>query len=373
MRLMFDSHLDIAWNAISFDRDQTWEISRLREREVAIAQRWRGRNTVSLPELKKACAGVVLATVLTRSRQIGPPVKPQDRTDLDVATQDIAFGVGQGQIAYYRLLERKGWIRFVETRADLVDVWSKWKAWFKQTGGAKPETAPAIGIILSMEGCDPIVDPSQASHWFSQGLRTASLAHYGQSAYAYGTGVDGPLTKAGRELLKEFTRLGMILDVTHTSEQSFFEAIDLFHGPIFGSHNNVRALVPGDRQFSDAQIRAIVSRSGVIGAALDAWMLTPRYKQGVTPPDAVKMENVADHIDYICQLAGSVNHCAIGTDLDGGFGTEQTPCDLDTIADMQKLAPILEKRGYSDGDIELIFNGNWLRFFGESLPERKPG
>ena len=368
MRLMFDSHLDLAWNAISFDRDQTWEIARIREREVAIPQRWRGKNTVSLPELKKACAGVVLATILTRSRQVGPPVKAQDRTDLDVATQDISYGVGQGQLAYYRLLEKKGWIRIIKTRDDLAEVWAAWSTWFKTTGGAIPASAPAIGIIISMEGCDPIVEPAQAEHWFSQGLRTASLAHYGQSAYAFGTGVNGPLTDAGRKLVAELARLGMILDVTHTAERSFFEALDLFNGPIFASHNNVRALVPGDRQFSDEQVKRILARGGVIGAVLDAWMLCPNYKQGVTPAADITMENLADHIDYICQMAGDVKHCAIGTDLDGGFGTEQTPCDLDTIADMQKLGPILSKRGYSDADVEAIFNGNWLRFFGAALP-----
>jgi membrane dipeptidase len=101
-------------------------------------------------------------------------------------------------------------------------------------------------------------------------------------------------------------------------------------------------------------------------------MLYPGWKRGETQPEVVGLTAVADHIDHVCQIAGSVKHAAIGSDLDGGFGTEQTPHDLDTIADLQKLAEILSSRNYSDADIDLIFHGNWLRFFQESLPGGKP-
>ena len=102
--------------------------------------------------------------------------------------------------------------------------------------------------------------------------------------------------------------------------------------------------------------------------AFDAWMLYPGWKRGVTDPKLVKIQDAADHIDHICQLAGSTRHCAIGSDLDGGFGTEQTPGDLDTITDLHKLESILESRGYSPSDVDAIFFGNWLRFFTASFP-----
>jgi membrane dipeptidase len=70
-----------------------------------------------------------------------------------------------------------------------------------------------------------------------------------------------------------------------------------------------------------------------------------------------------DHIDHVCQIAGSARHAAIGTDLDGGYGTEQSPNDLDTIADLQKIPGILRGRGYAESDVEGIMHGNWLRFF----------
>jgi membrane dipeptidase len=146
------------------------------------------------------------------------------------------------------------------------------------------------------------------------------------------------------------------------------EALAVFGGPVLASHHNCRALVPGDRQLTDGQIRQLVARGAVIGVALDAWMLYRGWERGRTEPEVVGLEACADHVDHVCQIAGSTRHSGIGSDLDGGFGTEQTPRDLDTIADLQKLAGIFERRGYSTTDIAAIFHGNWLRFFTEALP-----
>jgi membrane dipeptidase len=160
----------------------------------------------------------------------------------------------------------------------------------------------------------------------------------------------------------------MILDMTHLSDQSFFEAIDRFSGPVMASHNNCRALVPGDRQFSDQQIQRLVERDAVIGVVCDAWMLQPGWAIGSSRPDRLTLAALVDQIDHICQLAGNARHVGIGSDLDGGYGTEQTPSDLRTISGLQRLEPILSQRGYSDADIYGIFHGNWLAFFRRSLP-----
>jgi membrane dipeptidase len=176
------------------------------------------------------------------------------------------------------------------------------------------------------------------------------------------------LSEAGIALLKEFQRVGIILDVTHLSDQSFFHALDVYAGPLLASHHNCRALVPGDRQLTDEQIRRLVERGAVIGTAFDNWMLYPGWKRGETDPALVRIEAAAEHIDHICQLAGNAQHCALGSDLDGGFGTEQTPGDLNTITDLHKLETILAARGYGAMDIDGIFFGNWLRFFTNSLP-----
>jgi len=158
--------------------------------------------------------------------------------------------------------------------------------------------------------------------------------------------------------------MNMILDVTHLCDESFSEVLDVFGGPVWASHNNCRALVPNDRQFSDEQILRLIERGAVIGAALDAWMMVPNWKRGETTSEltGVKLEHLIDHMDHICQLAGNARHIGIGSDLDGGFGREQSPGNLDTIADLQKLPDLLSARGYSDDEIVGVMHGNFLRF-----------
>lgn len=358
---LFDAHLDLAWNALSFNRDLTLPLSVLRAREADLADvPGRGGGTVSLPELQRGQVAVCVATLLARSSPAPPRTRGQHRTALDYADASIAYAVAQGQLSYYRLLEDQGHIQLLRTAHALETHWHNWQP-------GRP-----IGVILSMEGTDPIVHPAQVDQWWADGLRAAGLAHYGQGRHAFGTGVCGPLSVAGRALLQEMDRVGMILDVTHLCDESFYEALDLFAGPVLASHHNCRALVPGDRQLSDAQLRLLLERGAVIGMALDAWMLFPGWQRGVTTPAVVGLDAVVDHIDHICTLAGSARHVAIGSDLDGGFGREQTPHDLDTIADLQRLADLLTQRGYTADDVAAIFHGNWLRFFTDALPSSPP-
>ncbi len=364
MRLLIDAHLDIAWNALSFNRDQTWPIEKIRASEAHMDDhKARGHNTVSLPELRRVGAAVCVATLLSRSGMEQAPQKTFVRTDLEFATQPIAHATAQGQLAYYKLLERQGEIRLIKNRRDLDEHWQTWRA----AGPQSYEDLP-VGFILSMEGADPIVEPEETQLWHDAGLRAIGPAHYGQSHYAGGTGCSTPLTPAGQRLLAQMQRLGMLLDVTHLCDQAMEEAFDVYDGPILASHHNCRTLVPNERQITDDQIKKIIARDAVIGAALDAWMLYPGWVRGQTSPEVVTLQAVADQTDHVCQLAGNTRHAAIGTDLDGGFGTEQTPGDLDTIYDIQKLDEILSRRGYSSKDLDAIFHGNWLRLFGVALP-----
>lgn len=367
MRPLIDAHLDIAWNAVSYDRDQLLPIDALRRREAGMSGKSRGNCTVSLPEMQRGGIRICLATLLCRALpgNVSAPVADGGavdarghgavilREDLDYANRTIACAAAQAQLAYYRLLEAQGHMRMIRSADDLDAHW-------------RDADAP-LGIILSMEGCDPIIEPEQAAWWYEQGLRTACLAHYGPSAYAMGTGGDGPLTVAGRALLKEFERLGVILDLVHTADTAFEQALDVYAGPVFVSHGNCRALVAHDRQISDEQIRAVAARGGVVGAVLDEWMLIPNYRRDAAGRPRAALETVADHIDHVCAVAGSCAHAAIGSDLDGGFGTEQTPDGVETIADLQRIADILAARGYSDAEIDAVFHGNLLRFFRQAL------
>ncbi len=361
MRLIIDSHLDLAWNALGWDRDLTLPLAELNAAEAGMSDcDARARATTCWPELRKAGVAVCLATVLARVKPEVPADERQRRRSIDHGHPAAAYGTAQGQLAYYRLLESQGELAFLYTADDLKRHWERWEQ--------PTEDKAPVGIILAMEGPDPIVSPQQVDSWWQDGLRSLSLAHYGPSRYAVGSGAEGPLTAEGRQLLAEMQRVGMILDVTHLSEPGFTQALELFGGPLMASHNNCRALVPGDRQFADEQIVRLVERDTVIGVALDAWMLHPGWQKGQTPRDAVRIDSVCDHVDHLCQLAGDCRHAAIGSDLDGGYGTEQTPAGLDSIADLQKLGEILTGRGYSDEDIDGVFHGNWLRFFERCLP-----
>lgn len=373
MRLIIDAHLDIAWNAVSFDRDQLLSIPELREKERGMTGKSRGNCTTSLPEMRKGGIGVALGTVLSRAMPKNLPDLDANmgpigdrahgeiivRENLDYANQTICCAAGQAQLAYYKLLQQQGHMRMIGDRATLDEVWSQWET--------SPDTTP-IGNILSMEGTDPIIDPSQAEWWFEQGLRTACLAHYGPSAYSMGTGGDGPLTDMGRELLKEMDRLGIILDLVHTADTAVQQALEIYSKPVFISHGDCRAITPHDRQITDEQIRWVVERGGVIGVVLDSWMIAPGWRKGATDNARATLEQLVNHVDHICKIAGNTNHVGIGSDLDGGFGTEQSPRELDTIADLQKIGDIMSTRGYTDNDIDAVFHGNFLRFFRENLP-----
>ena len=144
--------------------------------------------------------------------------------------------------------------------------------------------------------------------------------------------------------------------------------MDVFDGRVWASHSNCRELVPHERQFKDDQLKLLIERGAVIGGVFDAWMVVPGWERGKTLPKeaGVKLEHVVDHIDHVCQLAGNTRHSGIGTDLDGGYGLEQTPSDMDTIADLQRLPDLFRARGYTDDDIADIMHGNFIRFLREA-------
>jgi membrane dipeptidase len=348
--IVIDGHLDLAMNALLWNRDLRRTAHEIREQERAMAAKGRAAGTVAFPDLRRGEVAVSLATVIAR-------VKPDEDSEIDFRTHEIAYAQAQGQLAYYRELARQGELRLLTDRPSLDQHMTEWRA--------DPAATP-LGIILCMEGADPIVEPAQLDLWWNDGLRVVSLAHYGPSAYAHGTGSTGGLTPSGRELLDRMAARGVVLDVTHLSDDSFWEAVDRFPGRLIATHSNCRVLVPGDRQLTDEMIRVLIERDGVIGAALDAWMLYPGWVRGETSPEVVALDAFVDHLDRVCQLAGNARHAAIGTDLDGGYGTEQVPRDLDTIVDLQKVPDMLRRRGYAEADVAAIMHGNWLRLFQEA-------
>ena len=352
--IIVDSHLDIAWNALNWNRDLTKSVEEIRRSEAGMHEFHRGQNTVSFPEMRRGEVAVSLMTVLARCSELHEPL-------LDYRSREIASAMGEGHVEFYRIMQAAGQLRMLRDGAALEAHVAEWK----RTGGR----GTPLGFILAMEGADPILQPEQVELWWQRGLRVVEPVHYGHSFYGHGTGVVGGLTPKGRELVKAMQGVGMILDITHLSDDCFWECLDLYHGPVMASHHNCRALVPGDRQLSDKMIQALVERGAVIGAAFDSWMLYPNYVPQKTDNSLVTIDRVVDHIEHVCQLAGNSLHSGIGSDLDGGFGREQSPHDLNTIADLQTIPDKLRKRGYKEADVENIMHGNWLQFFQKALPK----
>jgi membrane dipeptidase len=334
----------------------------------------RGRGTVSLPELRRGGIGLVVATQIARFVASDNPLPGWHS-----AWQ--AWAQTQGQLAWYKEMEAAGEMVMIKDLVGLerhVNRWMARRVAGTAGSGDSPDAAGAdrsalaaggaekmpIGYILSLEGADSIVHPDYLQRAHDYGLRALGPAHYGPGRYANGTDSTGHLGEQGKLLLREMERLGIILDATHLNDDAFWDAMELFNGAIWASHNNCRALVSHNRQFSDDMIRALIAKGAVIGGALDAWMMVPGWIRGKSMPEAMhcKLENVIDHMDHICQIAGNSLHVGMGTDLDGGFGREQSPYDLDTIADLRSMSGLLTRRGYSQEDIANILHGNWLRF-----------
>ena len=354
--LLFDAHLDLAMNALEWNRDLRRPLDELRARDRHYTDKPdRGNATVSFPEMRKAKVGVCVAT------QIARYVKPEN-TRPGWHSPEQAWAQTQGQLAWYRAMEQCGELVQVRTRAQLDQHLNR----------ITPDNfIGPIGYILSLEGADSILSMAHLERAYAYGLRAIGPAHYGPGTYAQGTDATGGVGTKGRELLKEMQRLGIILDATHLCDDSFWEALDHFSGPVWASHHNCRALVPHNRQFSDEQFKILIERGAVIGSVFDAWMMIPGWKRSVSKPEeaGLKIDRIIDHIDYICQLAGNSRHCGIGSDLDGAFGFEQTPADLKSIADLQRLPELLASRGYKQQDVENIMHANFLRFLRNAWKE----
>jgi membrane dipeptidase len=348
---IIDAHLDLSMNAMEWNRDLRKSIGEIRDREKGMNDKPdRGKGTVSFAELRKGNIGVIVATQIARYVAPGNPLPGWH-------SPEQAWAHTQSQLAWYREMEGAGelvQITNLEALEKHLIYWNDGQSTEKKS----------IGYILSLEGADSIVTLNHLERAYQNGLRAVGPAHYGPGRYAQGTDATGTMGAKGKALLKEMERLNMILDATHLCDESFWEAMENFQGHVWASHNNCRALVNHNRQFSDEQLTELIKRGSVIGGVLDTWMMVPGWIRGISTPKSMNcnLEVLIDHMDHICQLAGNSLHIGIGSDLDGGYGKEQSPYDLETIADLQKIPTLLKKRGYKPSDIENVMHGNWLRF-----------
>jgi membrane dipeptidase len=325
-----DAHLDLAYNALR-GRD----VSRPAAEQMADEE---GIPSVGLPDLLAGSVGLICATIFCEPAIGGKP---------GYATPEQAFDAANQQLAWYAAQHEKGGMRLVRTRAELAPA----------NGGALP-------AIVLLEGADPIRTPQDVQTFFDAGVRIVGLA-WRRTRYAGGTGAPGPLTPEGVELVRELDRAGIIHDLSHLAEESFWQLLETSGGPVIASHSNCRAIVPTDRQLSDDMARAVFRRGGVIGINFfDKFLIPPpEYKtRRATLGDVVR------HVRHYCDLAGDARHVGLGTDMDGGLGREEIPVEVRTSADLPRVADALSAGGFSDEDVEGIMGGNWLSFFGRHLP-----
>ncbi len=343
--LIVDAHEDIAWNKLALGRDILESVAEKRTREGSNPAHGEGSAMVGLPDLLAGNVRIVFSTIYVAQAR-------PDRTGWGktYTSPQEAHDQAREQLEYYASLTKDPRVTIVRTKADLERA---------------IQNENQVGLVILMEGADPIVTPSETAEWFDAGIRIVGPA-WSQTRYSGGTRAPGGLTALGKELMPQMAQVGMILDVSHMAEQSFFDAMELFSGNVIASHSNCRAYVNTDRQLSDEMIRALTARDGVIGCVMYDNFLVPGWdktalKESVTFKDAVR------HIKRVCDIAGDAEHAGIGSDFDGGFGMESTPKELDTVADLQRLADALST-DFRDEDIVGILGGNWIRLLRRALP-----
>jgi len=352
---MFDAHLDLALNGVDWNRDLRQSVDDIRAQEISLGMTEPGRqnNTLSFPELRDSKLGVCLTTLLARLEQ---PINHS----FGWSSPQTCYAMAHAHLAYYRAMEREGYLKMLVTKQDLLQHWDA----YTKAPGKTP-----LGFILTMEGADPLLTPDTILEFHAAGLRALGLTHYGTNRYGGGTRSEVGLSVTAIELLQLCESLQITIDMTHLSDVAFWQVAERFQGRVHASHQNARAICNWQRQFSDDQIRFVIERDGVLGVSMDVIMLQEGFVRGHSQPTAT-LERAVDQIDHVRALSGgSLKHVGLGTDLDGGYGCEQTPADLNRYRDLQSLVEIMQRRGYSDSEIEMVFFGNWMRFFSEVLPE----
>lgn len=352
-----DAHEDIAYNALVGARDLRVSVADKRKQiPNDNAQGREGLATVGLPDLLQGEVGLVFGTLFASPARsaFGGNLRQGYTTPQEAETQ------GRAQLDYYRrVADEDERVKLIYTRGDLDAQLTHWQG----------ETSKRrVGIIVLMEGADPIVKPDDAKRWYDDGVRMVGLS-WSQSRYAGGTRAPGPLTDDGKKLLKIMSELGMVWDVSHLAEESFFQGMNIFQGRVIASHSNCRQYVPTDRHLTDDMLRALLERDAVIGCVLYNRFLRYDWEPKAGKHAVTLKDDVMRHIDRICQLAGSARHVGIGSDFDGGFGAQAIPSELDSVADLPKLAAVLKVAGYKSADIDGVMGGNWVRVMQETLPQ----
>ena len=344
---LVDSHLDLAENVTMVGRDLTLSVAAIR----ALEKRTANQATVSLPDLERGSVAVAFATV-TAGLQTGN--SGSNLVTAHARTPEEAEAHALSQIDLYESWESQGRVRLLKSVSDLehhLELWQK---------DGKP------GLVMLMEGADPIVRARDLPKWWRRGLRMVGLT-WADTRYGVGVGTGsetfrrGGLTPEGHALLTGMAESGFIWDISHLAEEGVWQGLELGFPRVCASHANARALTPTDRHLSDEVIRAVAERDGVIGVVLYNGFLEYRWEQDNSLSVTLDV-HVRRHAAYLANLVGW-QHVGIGSDLDGGLGFEESPQELDTVADLYKVGEVVPAEARAG-----VLSTNWLDFLRRSLP-----
>jgi membrane dipeptidase len=362
MTYIIDSHEDIACSALSFNRDilLSAHATRSKEKGTQIPVWNNGETTLGWPDYQTGKIALIFASLF-----VAPAAYSGGAWDVMAYRDNIeAEKLTRQQIDYYEKLteEHPDQFRLVRNRRELRAVLTPWEQ--------EPESEHPVGLVMLLEGAEGLRSPLLLEDFYARGLRQVGPVWAG-TRYCGGTNEERPFDHEGRALLEVMASLGIPLDISHMRENAALTALDIFEGAVFASHANARAMIKGstsERHLTDLVIRRVQERGGVIGVVPFNKFLIPDWTSS-TSREKVTLNEVAGQIDYYCQMSGNSHQVGIGSDFDGGFGLQNIPCEMDTISDLQKLDPVLEKMGYTAGDIENIFHTNWKKHLENILPE----
>ncbi len=296
--------------------------------------------SITLASLREGAVSRFLATLYTGLGTDGP-------CGYATIDSDAAHDAARAQHRVYSSLAETGALRLARSSCEIESP---------QDG--------AVAILL-MEGADPIRTPDEAEWWFDRGVRVVGLTWARGTRYAGGNAAPGPLTPAGRVLVRVLDQLGVIHDLSHLADEAAWQLLDLARRPVIASHSNCRALALGhsQRNLPDDLIRAIGERGGVIGLNLFSLFLSPQGEKR-----RATIEETISHVERIVELTGRNDVVALGSDMDGGFGADRLPEGINSPRDLPRLTEALQARGWSEDQVKGFQFENWMRFLRQSLP-----
>jgi membrane dipeptidase len=363
--LLVDAHQDLAWNILTFGRDYTLSAAETRLREQGtLTPQYNGDTLLGWPDYQHGRVAVVFSTLFaTPARH-----KLGEWDSQCYATAKEAHLRYRLQMETYERLvgDHPTHFRLIERRADLKSILTEWQ----QTEPVEQEQGHPVGLVILMEGAEGVRDPAELEEWYERGVRIIGLAWAG-TRFSGGTHEPGPLTSEGYALLERMAEFNLTLDLSHMDEKAALQALDFYPGPVIASHANALSMVKGsesNRHLTDRLIQGLLGRGGTIGIVPSNSFLRPGWKESGERA-SVTLDYVIAQIDYICQMAGDALHVGLGSDFDGGFGLQSVPAEVDTIADLRKIIPLLAQKGYTEADMTAILGGNWLDYLQSALPE----